>query len=98
MGKQWKQWLILLFWAPKSLQTATFWRDKLPAGQGASDVINGFKFTNWRELNKKYHIEVFDVVVDVPADGLSAVCHQQALLFMYEHRVFDRVVEINLKL
>ena len=23
MGKQWKQWQILLFWAPKSLQTVT---------------------------------------------------------------------------
>ena len=23
MGKQWKQWQILLFWAPKSLQMAT---------------------------------------------------------------------------
>ena len=79
-------------------QTAAFWRDKLPAGQGASDVINGFKFTNWRELNKKYHIEVFDMVVDVPADGLSAVCHQQALLFIYENRIFDRTMEIALKL
>ena len=23
MGKQWKQWLTLFFWAPKSLQTVT---------------------------------------------------------------------------
>ena len=23
MGKQWKQWLILFFWAPKSLQMVT---------------------------------------------------------------------------
>ena len=23
MGKQWKQWLTLLFWAPKSLQMVT---------------------------------------------------------------------------
>ncbi len=74
-------------------QTAAFWRDKLPASQGASDVIDGFKFTNWRELNKKYHIEIFDIAVD----SLDFSCHQQALLFMYEHRIFDRVVEINLK-
>ncbi|WP_037325441.1 B12-binding domain-containing radical SAM protein [Anaerovibrio sp. RM50] len=66
-------------------QTAAFWRDKLPKGQNASDLIGGFKFTNWRELNKKYHIEVFDAP------------HPQTLLFIYENRVFDRVIEVNIK-
>ena len=33
MGKQWKQWLTLFFWAPKSLQmviTAMKWKDTTP--------------------------------------------------------------------
>lgn len=77
-------------------QTAAFWRDKLPAGQGASDVIEGFKFTNWRELNRKYHIEFFDIVVDSVDNGMDFSGHQQALLFIYESGVFARVVELNM--
>ena len=75
-------------------QTADFWRDRLPAGQGASDVIDGFKFTNWRELNKKYHIEFFDVTV------VNAILlpQPQTLLFVYENRNFDGVVEVNIRL
>ena len=79
-------------------QTAAFWRDKLPNGQGASAVLEGFNFTNWRELNKKYHIEVFDITVGLPEEGPGIVGHQQALLFMYESRVFERVMELNLTL
>ena len=88
-------------------QTAAFWRDKLPKGQNASDLIDGFKFTNWRELNKKYHIEVFDVPVEafdvaVETAGETTAADRvaqrpQTLLFIYENRVFDRVIEVNIK-
>ncbi|WP_303685035.1 B12-binding domain-containing radical SAM protein, partial [Anaerovibrio lipolyticus] len=75
-------------------QTAAFWRDRLPKGQGASAVIDGFKFTNWRELNKKYHIEFFDVTVV----NSILLPQPQTLLFVYENRNFDRVVEVNIRL
>ncbi|ORT99882.1 Fe-S oxidoreductase [Anaerovibrio sp. JC8] len=77
-------------------QTAAFWRDQLPSGQGASAVIEGFRFTNWRELNKKYHIEVFDVVVDAPEGTSFLASRPQALLFMYNNRVFNGIIEVDI--
>ena len=73
-------------------QTAAFWRDKLPEGKGASGIIAGFQFTNWRELNKKYHIEFFEVTV---ADEVVER-RQQGLLFIYTRGVYDRSVELDI--
>lgn len=73
-------------------QTAAFWRDKLRSGKGASGVIDGFKFTNWRELNRKYHIEFFEAAV---SDEVI-VCRRQVLLFIYNRGVFDKIVELDL--
>ena len=81
-------------------QTAAFWRDKLPAGKGASAVIDGYKFTNWRELNKKYHIEFFDVKVEtfgMPTGADGFVRHSQSLLFIYDDRIFDRIIEVDFR-
>ncbi|MCR5176459.1 MAG: DUF4080 domain-containing protein, partial [Anaerovibrio sp.] len=72
-------------------RTAAFWRDRLPNGYGASALIDDYRFTNWRELNKKYHIEVFDFSV---GDEVI-LARKQALLFIYSNHVLARVIEVD---
>ncbi|WP_297568984.1 B12-binding domain-containing radical SAM protein [uncultured Anaerovibrio sp.] len=77
-------------------QTGAFWRDRLKSGRGASTVLDGFQFTNWRALNKEYHIEFFDVVMEPDlAEQTKYTRRRQVLLFIYHQRIFERCVDIT---
>ena len=57
--------------------TAAFWR-----GGGAERYIENYVFTNWRQLHRQYHIEVFSFDMEALAGGQS-ISHETALLFDY---------------
>ena len=71
---------LLLNWNLEKYQavTAAFWKD----GR-ASRYISGYHFTNWRDLRRRYHLEIFDYNVQQADQG--RLQHQTAvLLFNYE--------------
>ena len=47
MGKQWKQWLTLFFWSPKSLQMVI-------AAMKLKDAYSSFNYDQPRQHNKKH--------------------------------------------
>ena len=60
-------------------ETARFWRDS-----GAEKYIKAYTFTNWRELRRQYHIEVFsmDVLALIGGDVLvQKIMKKTAVLF-----------------
>lgn len=57
--------------------TAAFWR-----GGRAECYIENYVFTNWRQLRRQYHIEVFSFDMEALAGGQS-ISHETALLFDY---------------
>ena len=63
-----------------NLQTTRFWRDEARVRKYLPD----FQFTNWRNLKKQYHIEVFSF--DIPGEYLSykPVEALFPILFSYE--------------
>ena len=69
MGKQWKQWLTLFFWAPKSLQmvtAATKFKKRLPLGRTVITNLDSiFKSRDITLPTKVYLVKamVFPVVM-----------------------------------
>lgn len=57
--------------------TAAFWRSG-----GAERYIENYVFTNWRQLRRQYHIEVFSFDLEALAEGQS-IFRKVALLFDY---------------
>lgn len=72
-------------------QTTDFWRSRLP--MGADNVLPGFQFTNWRDLNKRYHIEFFDYSMDT--DSIRCQRIKQAYLFVYKNHVYERAIDVT---
>ena len=70
--------------------TAPFWRGP---GNAVQKYIPGYVFTNWREVNKRYHIEIFPYDVQTAASGKTER-RRTALLFDFTQ---DKAVcqEIN---
>lgn len=75
--------------------TASFWR-------GSSDAVRvyipEYVFTNWRDINRRYHIEIFDY--DVRAADLGAIPKRKtALLFDFTQcgKVVCQEVEFPMK-
>ncbi|SDP72117.1 B12-binding domain-containing radical SAM protein [Selenomonas ruminantium] len=58
--------------------TADFWKG---APSRVRVYVPDYEFTNWRDVNKKYHIEVFDY--NMMLTGQKLTCQQTALLFDY---------------
>lgn len=58
--------------------TADFWKG---APSRVRTYLPGYEFTNWREVNKKYHIEVFAYNMMLTSQKLT--CQPTALLFDY---------------
>lgn len=58
--------------------TADFWKG---APSRVRAYLPDYEFTNWRDVNKKYHIEVF--AYDMTLNSQKLTCQQTALLFDY---------------
>ncbi|SFH68205.1 Radical SAM superfamily enzyme YgiQ, UPF0313 family [Selenomonas ruminantium] len=58
--------------------TADFWKG---APSRVREYLPDYEFTNWRDVNKKYHIEVFDYNMILTGQNLTR--QQTALLFDY---------------
>lgn len=74
--------------------TAPFWREPEEAVRA---YIPGYAFTNWREINKKYHIEIFDYEVRAAVTG-TVPRRQTALLFDFmQDKAACQEVKLSMK-
>jgi len=66
-------------------EITTFWRDEV----GVRNYLPDYRFTTWREIKKKYHIEVF--AVDIPGYLADQRIRQIAtpVLFCYQQNTTD---------
>lgn len=62
-------------------QTSEFWRS-----ERVQKYLPEFKFTNWRNLQKHYHIEVFDFLVSEWLQSGKLISGREAVLFEYHTR------------
>lgn len=72
-GEQWKQ------------ETSDFWRDETKVQK----YLPGYKFINWRQLKKQYHIEIFSL--DVPDELTVTQANKKIVpvLFSYNETGVD---------